>query len=147
MYRAALNIEPRPSRILRVSSGILHAAAGIAVVMASIPLWIKAGLLVGIGWSLIRTDYRYGWRHSGGFIARIEWLDDRWYLETGNGVRYPARLVGGYAHPKIVVLNFCLESGRRWPLVLLPDAVDVESLRRLRVWLRIRPVNDASDHP
>lgn len=147
MYRAALNVEPRPSRILRVSSGILHAAASIAVVVADIPLWIKVGLLVGIGLSLSWTAYRYGWRGSGGFIVRIEWLDDRWYLETGNGVRHLARLIGGYAHPRIVVLNFRLENGRRWPLVLLPDAVDAESLRRLRVWLRIRSAEDASNRP
>ncbi|MGB5062377.1 MAG: protein YgfX [Candidatus Competibacter sp.] len=142
-----MNIEPRPSRILLVCGGVFHGLAGIATIVASVPLWVKAGLLTGIGLSLAWTGYRYGWRRGGGFITRVELLDGRWRLETGDGARYLARLTGGYAHPGIVVLNFRLESGWRRSLVLLPDAVDSETLRRLRVWLRTRRDEDGSEPP
>ncbi|NMQ20441.1 hypothetical protein E4P82_15320 [Candidatus Competibacter phosphatis] len=148
MYRlAALNIEPRPSRILLIGSGVAHGLAGVAAIVASVPLWAKAGLLVGIGLSLAWIGYRYGWRRGGGFISRVELLDGRWRLETGDGIRHPAGLTGGYAQPGIVVLNFRLEGGWRRSVALLPDAVDSETLRRLRVWLRTRRDEDGSECP
>ncbi|MEZ5580183.1 MAG: protein YgfX [Candidatus Competibacteraceae bacterium] len=148
MHRlAALNIEPRPSRILLIGSGVAHGLAGVATIVASVPLWAKAGLLVGIGLSLAWTGYRYGWRRGGGFISRVELLDGRWCLETGDGIRHPAGLTGGYAQPGIVVLNFRLEGGWRRSVVLLPDAVDSETLRRLRVWLRTRRDEGGSECP
>ena len=144
---SSLTFEPQRSRSLLAGSGFVHGLASIAAIVASVPLWIKAGLLAGIGLSLVWTGYRYGWPRGGGFITRVELLDGRWCLETGDGVRHPACLIGGYAHPGIVVLNFRLESGWRRSLALLPDAVDSESLRRLRVWLRIRRDEDGSERP
>ncbi|MDG4555389.1 MAG: hypothetical protein P9E24_14270 [Candidatus Competibacter sp.] len=144
---AVLNIAPRPSRMLLASSGILHGVAGIAAIVASVPLWVKTGLLAGIGLSLAWTGYRYGWRRGGGFITRVELLDGRWRLETGDGVRHPAWFIGGYAHPSLVILNFRLGNRRRRSLALLPDSVDPETLRRLRVWLRTRRAEDESEHP
>ena len=117
--------------------GVFHGLAGIATIVASVPLWVKAGLLTGIGLSLAWTGYRYGWRRGGGFITRVELLDGRWRLETGDGGVQSARLIGGYAHPLLVILNFRLERGSRRSLALLPDSADAQSLRRLRALLRI----------
>lgn len=148
MHRlAALSIEPRPSRILLIGSGVAHGLAGVATIVASVPLWAKAGLLVGIGLSLAWTGYRHGWRRGGGFISRVELLDGRWRLEIDDGIQHPAKLTGGYAQPSIVVLNFRLEGGWRRSVVLLPDAVDSETLRRLRVWLCTRRDEDGSECP
>ena len=148
MHRlAALSIEPRPSRILLIGSVVVHGLAGVAATVASVPLWVKAGLLASIGLSLAWTGYRYGWRRGGGFISRVELLDGRWRLETGDGIQHPAKLTGGYAQPGIVVLNFRLEGVWRRSVALLPDAVDSETLRRLRVWLRTRRDEDGSECP
>ncbi len=144
---SSLTFEPQLSRSLLAGSGIVHGLAGIATIVASVPLWVKAGLLAGIGLSLAWTGYRYGWRRGGGFITRVELLDGRWRLETGDGARYPARLTGGYAQPGVVVLNFRVESSWRRSLALLPDSADLESLRRLRVWLRTRRDEDGLDRP
>jgi len=144
---AALNIEPRPSRILLVIGGGVHILAGVAVVVCSLPLWIKVGLMAGIALVLIRFGWQYGYRRGDGFIARTERLDGVWRLETGGGSVHRARLTGGYAHPLIVILNFRLESGGRRSLALLPDAADAEALRRLRVWLRTRQGEDEPDPP
>ena len=146
-HLAALNIEPRPSRILLIGSGVVHGLAGVATIVASVPLWAKAGLLAGIGLSLAWTGYRYGWRRGGGFVTCVKLLDGRWCLETGDGIRHSAGLTGGYAQPGLVVLNFRLESGWWWSVALLPDAVDSETLRRLRVWLRTRRDEDGLECP
>ena len=138
----ALSIELRLSRILLVSGGGAHVLAGIAVVVSSLPLGIKAGWIAGIALALVRFGWQYGYRRGRGFIARLELLDGRWRLETGDGMLHRAGFTGGYAHPLIVILNFRLESGGRRSLTLLPDAADPDALRRLRVWLRTRRDED-----
>ena len=55
---AALNIEPRPSRLLLVSGGGAHILASVAVVVSSLPLWIKVGWIAGIALALIRLRTR-----------------------------------------------------------------------------------------
>ena len=144
---AASSIELRPSRLLLVSGGGAHVLAGVAVVVSSLPLGIKAGWIAGIALALVRFGWQYGYRRGRGFIARIERLDGVWRLEIGDGSVDRARLTGGYAHPGIVILNFRLESGGRRSLALLPDAAEAEALRRLRVWLRARRDEDEPDQP
>lgn len=142
-----LDIKPRPSGILLVSGGVAHVLAGIAVVVSSLPLWIKMGLLAGIVLALVWFGWQYGYRRGSGFIARLELLDGVWLLETGDGTHHRAGLTGGYSHPGIVILNFRLAAGGRRSLTLLPDAVEPEALRRLRVWLRTRRDEDEPDQP
>lgn len=143
----SLILELRPSRLLLVSGACVHVLAGVAVVASSLPLWVKVGLIVAIALALGRFAWQYGNRRGRGFIARLELLDGGWRLETGDGSAYRAALTGGYAHPGIVILNFRLESGGPRSLALLPDAADTEALRRLRVWLRIRPDDDDEPDP
>jgi hypothetical protein len=141
-----LNIEPCRSRILLLSGGGAHVLAGVAVAISSLPPWIKAGWIAAITLALFRFGWQYGYRQGRGFIIRLQLLDERWWLETGDGTRHHAGLTGGYAHPGIVILNFRLENGRRRSLALLPDAADPEALRRLRVWLRTRWNADGPNH-
>ncbi|MDG4549441.1 MAG: hypothetical protein P9F19_10565 [Candidatus Contendobacter sp.] len=144
---AALDIKPRPSPLLLVCGGGAHVLAGVAVLVSSLPPWIRAGFIVGIALALGRFVWQYGFQGTRGFIARLELLDSAWRLETGDGTPHRARLTGGYAHLGIVVLNFRLESGGRRSLALLPDAADSNALRRLRVWLRVGRDEDGVDPP
>ena len=144
---SSLILEPRPSWLLLASGGGAHLLAGVAVVVCSLPLWIKAGLIVAIALAVGRFTWQYGNRRGRGFIARIELLDGGWRLEMGDGSLHRAGLTGGYAHPGIVILNFRLESDGRRSLALLPDAADAEAVRRLRVWLRIRRDDDDEPDP
>lgn len=141
----ALSIQPRPSRILLSSGGGAHVLSGVAVVVCSLPLWIKVGLIAGIALALVGFGWRYGYRRGRGFIARIELLDGRWRLETGDGATHRADLIGGYAHPLIAIVRFRLGDGRRRSLTLLSDSADPDALRRLRVWLRTAPAADGVD--
>lgn len=140
-------LEPHLSWILLMSGGVAHVLAGVAVVVSSLPLWIKAGLMAGIALALIRFGWQYGYRRGSGFIVRLERLDGVWLLETGDGTHHRAGLTGGYAHPGIVILSFRLAAGGRRSLTLLPDAAKPEALRRLRVWLRTRRDEDEPDQP
>ncbi len=134
----SLALEPRLSPMLLVGGGLSHVLAGAAVLVSNIPLGVKAGLIAAIGLSLAWFGWRYGNRAGRGFIARIELLDGRWRLETGDGRVYRVQLTGGYAHVYCLILHFRLENGWSQALTLLPDAADPEALRELRVWLRTR---------
>ncbi len=136
--RTSLILDLRPSRFLLISGGIGYLLAGVAVVVSTVPFWVKAGFIAGITLAMVRFGGQYGYRQGRGFMSRIELLDGRWRIETGDGTICHARLSSGYAHPNIVILNFRLETGGRRSLVLLPDAADAGMLRRLRVWLRTR---------
>lgn len=138
----ALILEPRPSRCLLIAGGGGHALAVIALMVSTAPTWVKIGLLAGIALSLAGFWFQYGDQRERGFITRIELLDERWRIETGDGATHHAMLTSGYAHPGIVILNFRLDNGGRKALTLLPDAADANGLRRLRVWLRTRTEDD-----
>jgi len=141
----SLRVNVRPSRILLIGGGSGHVLAGVAVVVADIPLWLKIGWIIAIGLALAGFLQRYGDRERRGFIACIELLDGRWRLTTGDGQVQRGRLTGGYAHPQCLILNFRLEGGQSRALTLLPDAADPDALRQLRVWLRTQ--RDESEPP
>lgn len=144
---AALNIPLRRSRILLISGSAVHVLSGIAVVVCNLPLWVKAGLVAGIVLSLAWFGYCHGYSQGRRFIIHVEWLDGRWRLETGAGGVHYGQLIGGYAHPLIVIVNFQLEGGGRRSLTLLPDAADPDDLRRMRVWLRTQRYDDEPEPP
>jgi len=144
---AALNIQLRRSRILLISGSAVHVLSGIAAIVSSLPWWVKAGFIAGIVLSQAWFGYCYGYPQGRRFIACIELLDGRWRLKTGDGATHHARLIGGYAHPLIVILNFRLENDRRRSLTLLPDSADPDDLRRLRVWLRTQRSDDEPEPP
>jgi len=129
---------------LLLGGGAGHILAIVAVVVSSIPWWAKVAFIAGAAFSLARFGYRYGASRGRGFIARVEKMDERWRLESGDGVVHWARLTSGYAHPLIIILNFRLESGRQRSLTLLPDSADSDVLRRMRVWLRTQSDQDES---
>jgi hypothetical protein len=65
--------------------------------------------------------------------------DGRWLLQDHRGEMQEARLLpSSYLHPRLVILNFTLrQRPRRRNLVLCPDSLDAQTLRQLRVRLRV----------
>jgi len=133
--------------LLLLSGGACHVLANAAVVVSSIPWWVKAGFIAGIVLSLAWFGYCYSYPQGRRFIARIELLDGRWRLETGDGGVHRGQLIGGYAHLLMVIVNFQLEDGGRQSLALLPDSADPDDLRRMRVWLRTQRHDDEPEPP
>lgn len=132
-----LSVALRPSRWMLAAGATLHLLAGFAVLSSSVPTGVKTAFMAALGLSLSGLGFRHGMARGSGFIAGVERLDGRWRLQAGDGGAQPARLTGGYACPSIIILNFRLDDGRCRSLTLLPDSADAESLRRLRVLLRV----------
>jgi len=128
-----------PSRWLASLFALMGSIAGVAILLLSWAWWVKAILIVGIIAAVVRQINHDAWRKHPTAPVIIE-LDPagRLWLTKRNGMRYSAQVQGStLVTAGFTVLNLKLEQGRV-SCVILPDAVDAEAFRRLRVWLRWR---------
>lgn len=132
-----LTLEPVPSRILFTALAVCHLLALVSLLICDLPVIITLSLGMLIGFSLILSYARYGYRRSRWFVERVSCLaDGSWALQTADGRNHPAWLLeSSYVHPRLVILNFALGGLARRSVVLLPDSIDADDLRRLRVRL------------
>lgn len=135
-YARPLRLELRPSRFLTlfVSSG--HVLALFAAWAAAVPDALRLVLTIAV----LVSGWRQLWRAYGGRTedpSRIIWGPDGAWSLYGDGRWQSARLVRTvYEHPFLVVLPLRTDDGRIHRIVIAPDAVDVDSYRRLRVRIR-----------
>ena len=128
-----------PSPLGAVLLGAMHALAACAafVVLPMVPALVcAAGIALSAGvyvsgtlqWS--RTSVReLTLRPDGG----VSW-------RSGDGAWHVAPEVsGGVLAPWLIVIGLKEDGRSLQPLLVLPDALDGEDLRELRVWLRWRP--------
>lgn len=99
-------------------------------------LWqcmMVAGVIAMVAWHV----WRDAWRRYTESLVLIE-LDHegKLWVTMRNGLRHAAQVQGSsLVTAGLTVLNLKFEQGRASCLIL-PDAVEAEPFRRLRVWLR-----------
>lgn len=137
-YATPLLVEPRPS--LRLLSWVLIShSVFLGLVFWAMPLsMVLLGACLCVSLSLLTIWRRHFSRPSALYVRRATWhCDDAWALECGDGRCFPARLsLSGFCHTKLILLNFDLGKWRRRTLLLTPDTLPPETLRRLRQRLR-----------
>jgi hypothetical protein len=133
-----IEFMPKPLKWLFFVQLILHGLAFAALFCANIGLFGKAlGCL-----SLALSSYRQCWlwalqRGSRSIVKGLATLD-RWWLKDRLNRKYEVILAGeSLVTTVLIILNFRMIGGdrRRFRLVLAPDSLDFETLRRLRVLL------------
>lgn len=145
-YAAPLSLQPEVSHRLGAALVILHAGALLAPFVVPLPASARAVLLAAVGASLI-----HAWRmHLGArrITTAVWFMGDDWLLTSGDGTSARACLAPqAYVSPYAVVLRFCSAGRRVRTLVLLPDSLDADVFRRLRVRLRITVTAAAQPPP
>lgn len=135
-----LEFRPRPSKLLARFLVIVHVAAALTVMIFVPGRLAMAVLLLLVAVSFHRAYRRYVLQRGSRAARRVVCQEDGvWLLQDTQGVVREARLLPlTFLHPRLVILNFelCRTSGRR-NLVLCPDSLDVQTLRRLRARLRV----------
>ncbi len=130
-----IGVSPR----LRILLWLTHGVALAAWFMALHALWLRiAGtvtLMVSALW------YDHATRHAP--LTAIE-ADQNGYRLLWRGVWQPAILLEALITAPLTVINF-RSNGRRIDAVLLPDNVESEAYRRLRVWLRWGRMEEDAD--
>lgn len=136
-----LTVAAGPSRRLAGLIAGMHVLAAAMFWLVPVPQWLAASLMpafVGSAAHALRRDAFRTLRHS--LIAVRLDADCRCAFQTRAGAWHDAALLGSsFVSPYLTVLNLRPAGGRRTKhLVLLPDAVNAEDFRRLRVWLKWR---------
>lgn len=139
MRRAAVRVEVRPSRILSVVLCVLHAVGAAVLVPLEIGISAKLVLLTVISASLARGLWLHGLLRARSSVVAFEADNrERARVLTRDGRWREVDILGStYVSPELTVLNL-REGGRSLPrhVVLVPDNVDAERYRALRVILR-----------
>jgi len=135
----ALRLSPQKSATLLIFTLTAHVGAMGMVLFLPLEFWLRLSVLLAVAVSLIQATRTHLLRSSGSAIKSVQWDSaGEWRLFFANGDEFAAQLkASSYLQPWLVVLNFSTSRFRRHTLILLPDAVDPERLRRLRVRLRL----------
>jgi len=116
-----------------------HISAMGVTSLLPIEHWLQLIVVFAAAASLIQGLRTHVLRSSSAAIRSAEWNSEgEWVLFTTNGDELAAQLrASSYVQPWFIVLNFSVSRFGRRSLILLPDAVDPELLRRLRVRLKL----------
>ena len=146
-YASPLVLEPGVSRYLILYLIVIHTLA-LAVVAAplNIPVALRLAIAVAIVISFI-GHWRRTRVNDPARIHRLVWeADDDWTLWSNDSTELVGQLrPDSYESIWLVILRLQLQQGGRRTLVLLPDMLDRQSFRRLRVRLRQARLADATD--
>lgn len=147
-YAAPLRLELRRSR--RLALYLIATHAGALALIPLLPLGALTGTLLAalIALSLAREyPARVLLRGDRAVVALVWTAEGDWrLLERGGRTRECRLRPGSFRHPLLTVLGF--GGGRRCAVVLLPDSLDRDSFRRLRVRLGLRGTGvQAPDYP
>jgi hypothetical protein len=116
-----------------------HGAALAVLPFCGLPPLPVAALALGVVLSWLRIRRRELRRRDLDSIQSLVWEEgNRWRLTLHGGVETGAVLRPFvFLKPWLVILHFRRDDGRAARLVLLPDMLDADSFRRLRVRLLI----------
>jgi hypothetical protein len=96
---------------------------------------------IGIVYSLVYSLNRHVLMTVDDAITELTWESNgEWLVVMRNGTRLSAQLLqSAYLHARLVILNFAL-NGRNRSVILLPDTLDPDTFRRLRVRLQLHHI-------
>jgi toxin CptA len=135
-------IEITPSPTLAIALCAAHLAAAVAIWHSALPLPLR-GVSIGViaaalGWSL---RSRALLRLASAIVALEITAAGQISFLTRRGTSHACELLGtSYVSPRLTILNLQARGCRLARHVLLvPDNVDTQDFRRLRIWLRWAP--------
>ncbi len=133
-----MQFRPSLAGAVLVGAGHVAAAWSAYAALPAVPAALcVAGVAVSLGALLGRLLHRSRWsvlalRLNADGSAAWQDLDRTWRPAT--------ELTGAVLASWLVLLSIRDETGRSRNVLVLPDSVDRDALRRLRLWLRWRPV-------
>jgi hypothetical protein len=138
-YATPLRLEPGVSRRLGRFLALSHGVALAVLPFCGLPPLPVAALALGVALSWLRSRRREVQRRDPDSIASLVWEEgNRWRLTLRSGRETGATLRPFvFMQPWLLILHFRRDDGHCARLVLLPDMLDADSFRRLRVRLLI----------
>lgn len=132
-----LSLDIAPSPRLAALLSAMHLAAAASVVLVPLPPYVRALLLAGVVASAVASIGREALRRTPGAVIQITLAEDgRVDTVDARGRPRGGWLVPSFVLPALVVVRYRGDDRRFYSTVLMKDALDAESFRRLRVHLR-----------
>ena len=135
-----LKITLRPSRILFAILVAAHGGVIAVVAIMSMPLWLELIAITTLAVNLVVELRRTALLRTPNSVVAIEiGSDDTLSIQTrrGNWISECEVLESTYVAAFLAIVNLREpEMGAVRHVVLLPDSIEAEDFRRLRVWLR-----------
>lgn len=126
------------SRYLAAILIAAHGATFAALAPLPFPPWAQTALAILVLFSLIHSLRKAAWLSAPSANVALMLDGDQVMLATRSGKQLTGRILrNSLVTPYLTVLNV-LPQGARFArsAVILPDSLDAESFRQLRVWLK-----------
>ncbi|HKO88678.1 MAG TPA: protein YgfX [Burkholderiales bacterium] len=137
-----LRVDCRPSSALSGAVLLVHAIAAACAWVALPPVALLI-TLVGLLLSCIAHWQRARLRHPT-CTRRLDWRDDGLSATDSGEKTQKLRFLGGATPgPHLAFLRAQYPDQRTAHILVAADSVDKQSFRRLRMWLRWHPLDDA----
>ena len=136
-----LRLELRPSRTLAILFAFMHCAALGLLLMLGMPWWGNLLAALALAVSAIHAIALHAWQARPGSIAALEIADDCKVavLDRAGDWHDADLLSSSFVSPYLTVLNLRYVGARRSrSAIIVPDRVQADPYRRLRVLLRWR---------
>ena len=127
---------------------LAHLAALAALCLPmTLPVAVRIPLALLVAWSLWRTLRRHAWLNAPEAVVRLVWAEDGlWTLVLRDGTSRSARLLeDSYLSVPLIVLRLGFLDGGHRSVVLLGDMLDADTLRRLRVRLKLDGTGESEE--
>lgn len=134
-----LHVVLRPSRLLALSLGGACVSAAVLISLLPLPLWAQGLCLLVVICATAYHFSRHVWLRLPQSITALEvGGKGEFRCFTRASAWCDAVVLGSsFVTPQLTVLNLRLPHRRlAQHVVLLPDALESDAFRRLRVWLR-----------
>lgn len=128
----------QPSPTLAAILVVAYGATMLALLKLNLPFWAVAALLLLLFFSLQHPMRRDAWLSAPTSIVKLVLTGEDVVLTLRNGDQLTGRLLqNSLMTPFLTVLNV-LPPGAYLArsIIILPDSLDSESFRQLRVWLK-----------
>lgn len=136
-FKLPVFIIVKASRWLKIWLYIIHLIAVPVILITSLAWPVKYMLIFICCISLFYSLRNYIQLTGKNSIVRLILNDaDEWWLTTAQGDTLDATLLpGALVHPMLVILPFRSQNGKH-TVILSPDVINNDMLRRLRVRLK-----------
>ncbi len=138
-YATPLRLEPGSAGNLGRFLLCTHGCAALVAVMLPVSLALRCLLAAWLLLSLLRCWPRHVTRSASSCIRAVTWREGRsCSVRLCDGTEQEVELgSSAFVRPWLVIIHFRGKGRRRRYLPLLPDMVDRDTFRRLRVRLRM----------
>ncbi len=145
-YATPLHLEIRVPFWWPLSLAVLHGFVLVVILLLPISVAVQAALLSFFLALAVWQLAPWVWpRHPRRIRSAVWGEGDLWRLQCGDGRRLEAQMASQfYQLGPVTQLHLVAADGRRYQLTLLASMLEAQTLRRLRVRLRLFALQDHS---